>query len=195
MRSFHLVSAALLLAAFSASAQTSTYTDPKNGVSFQYPSVWKTDADPSSAASLVRENPPNITPVFAVEFSPEGNLYEKTNLTGLAYIYFATPSPNITACAKLSDVNQGQPPKPTNVIIRGVRFQHSTGGDGGMSQWMTSDAYSTYRSGTCYIFEEIFKTVNAQVAEKHDLTKAQATALTRHLHAITESIVFATPTP
>jgi hypothetical protein len=169
-----------------------TYTDPKNGVSFQYPSVWKPVADPTNyGQSLVKENSPNITPVFAVEFSQEGNLYQKTNLTGLAYVYFATPSSNATACATLGDVNQGQPPKPTNTIIHGVRFRHSTGGDGGMSQWMTSDAYSVYRNGACFIFEEIFKTVNAQVADKHNLTKAQTTALQHHLDAITQSIVFA----
>jgi hypothetical protein len=195
MRLLNLIPAALLLAAIAGHAQLTTYTDPKNGVSFQYPSVWKPDADPSSAMSLARENSPDITPIFAVEFSPERNLYEKTNLEGLAYIYLATPSANIAACAALGDLNQGQPPKPIATTIHGLRFQHSTGGDGGMSQWMASDAYSIYRNGTCFIFEETFKTVNAQVAEKHNLTKAQTAALQHHLDAITQSIVFTAPKP
>jgi hypothetical protein len=186
----------LSLTANATRAQLTTYTDPKNGVTFQYPSVWKPVADPADyGMSLVRENSNNITPVFAVEFSQEGNLYDKTNLTGLAYVYFAAPSPNITACAAVGDLNQGQPPKPTQTTIHGLSFQHSTGGDGGMSQWMASDAYSIYRNGTCYIFEEIFKTVNAQVAGKHDLTKAQTTALQHHLDAITQSIVFTPAKP
>ena len=193
---FPFVSTALIVSALTARVQLTTYSDPKTGVTFQYPSVWKPVADPANyGQSLVRENSNNITPVFAVEFSQEGNLYEKTNLEGLGYVYFAAPSPNIAACATLGDVNQGQPPKPTYTTIHGLRFQHSTGGDGGMSQWMTSDAYSVYRNGTCYIFEEIFKTVNAQVAEKHELTKAQATALQRHLDAITQSIVFTPAKP
>jgi len=197
MRLRNLILLILLgLAVITARAQLTTYTDSKNGVSFQYPSVWKPVASPADyGQSLVRENSNNISPVFAVEFSQEGNLYDKTNLEGLAYVYFATPSPNITACATLGDVNQGQPPRPTNTTINGLRFQHSTGGDGGMSQWMASDAYSIYRNGTCFIFEEIFKTVNAQVAGKRDLTKAQTTALQRHLDAITQSIVFAPPKP
>jgi hypothetical protein len=176
-----------------------TFTDPKHGVSFQYPSVWQPDAPPSSAMSLVTGNSPNITPVFSVRFSPQGNLYEKTNLTGLAFIYFAAPARNIAACAQLGDVQLDAPPplpKPTYATIHGIRYQHATGGDGGMGSWEDSDAYSVYRNGTCYIFEEIFQTVNAGMdPDVHELTKAQAKALQGHLHGITESAVFAPVKP
>jgi hypothetical protein len=198
MRFITMISAALLLTALSAAAQSSTYTDPKNGVSFQYPSVWTPVANPADyTQSVVGENS-SIKPAFVVEFSPKGNLYEHTNLTGLAYLYFVVPNSDIMACAKLGDLNMGEKPKPTKSTIHGVHFQHSKGGDAGMSHQLDSDAYSVYRNGVCFIFEEIFSNISQGVIDdpgEHDLTSAQAKALQRHLDAITESIVFTPAKP
>jgi hypothetical protein len=182
--------------ALAASAQTSTYTDPKSGATFQYPSVWTQITDTANFTnSLVAENS-SIKPTFVVEFSPKGNLYEHTNLSGLDYVYFSVPASDIMACAKLGDLNQGEKPKPTNATIHGVRFQHSSGNDAGMSHQLNSDAYSIYRNGNCYIFEEVFRTVSRGVIEgAHDLTNAQMKALQRHLDAITQSIVFTAAKP
>jgi hypothetical protein len=194
MRLYKLLFAASFALALAASAQTATYTDPKSGVTFQYPSVWKQVADPASyTQSMVAENS-LIKPVFVIEFSPKGNLYEHTNLTGLAFLYFAAPSPDVMACAKLGDVNLGESPKPTNSTIHGVHFQRSKGSDAGMSHQLGSNAYSIYRNGVCYIFEEVFMNISRGVIESaHDLSNAETKALQHHLDAITQSIVFTKP--
>ena len=70
----------------SASVPMKSYTDEVGGVSLHYPAVWtfsKTAGSyfPSAIA-------PNGEPVQAVvSFSPQGNYYEHTTLTGLQFLY------------------------------------------------------------------------------------------------------------
>jgi hypothetical protein len=191
------VAGGLLACALSASAQTahvplSTWTDSSTGVSFQYPVVWQKVAKPEAMTPpMLFEK--GLQPLVDVEFSPKGNVYEKTNLVGLDFLYATTPSATVEACYRLGEAESGDA-KKERVTLNGVEYQHAAGGGAATCHEISYDLYSTYRAGMCHLFEEDFMTVCAGVVDgTRGLTPAETKALQGHLDAVMQSVRFSAP--
>ena len=60
-----------------------------------------------------------------------------------------------------------------------------------MCHEISSEVYSTWRAGTCHLFEEDFMTLCPGVVEgTRGLTPRETRALQRHLDQIMQSVVF-----
>ena len=185
---------ALALAPLVAAAQSvplSLFTDPGSGVSFHYPSVWKRVARPETYIPPVVIQR-GLQPAVDVEFSPQGNLYEKTNLSGLDFVYATAPTASAPECYKLGEVDTGSVHKEV-IQLRGIVYQHASGGGAGMCHEIGTQIYSTYREGVCHLFEQDIMTVCPGVQEgTRGLTATEMKALQHHLDAIMQSVTFGT---
>jgi hypothetical protein len=165
------------------------YRDPAGEVSFECPAGWKLD---NSAAFYI---PPYVVSAglssrARVVFSPAGNVYEKTNLSSLIFVYAREAEASQQACAAM--VVGTQPRKTETMFIHGVPFHHFETTDGGMCHDADQHVYWTYRAGDCYVFEGDMNTLCAGVVDgQRALTEAETQALKRHLYAIPRSIRFA----
>jgi hypothetical protein len=166
-----------------------TYTDAAGDLSFDYPAVWKLD---NSAAFSV---PPHVvsgglSSQARVVFSPAGNVYQRTNLNSLIFVYGKADKPSQEACT--ATAVGSEPQKAETILVHGVSFQHFETTVGGMCHDADQQVYWTYRAGTCYVFEGDMNTLCAGVVDgQRALTAAETQALKRHLDAIPQSIRFA----
>jgi hypothetical protein len=168
-----------------------TYTDPAGDVSFDYPIVWKVD---NSAKFYIAPHilQGQFSPLVQVIFSPVGNLYAKTNLGDLVFVYVKVRRQSEEACKVLAVGSV--PVKPDTVLINGQPFQHIDTGDAGMCHGADQHIYWTHQGNTCYLFEgDMHTSCSGAVDGQRDLTKTETRALTRHLNAIPQSIRFAGP--
>jgi hypothetical protein len=174
-----------------ARAQLTTYTDPKTGVSFKYPSVWVTsDKNPSYLGQAYMSE--TAHPRASFSFSPVGNLYEHTLLLDLAFSYFVAPMKDSASCTKSVADAQSETVKPKAVEIHGIHYQQFDGAQGGMCHQQANQLNVTYRDGQCFVFERDFDTQCYGADEtRRKLTNAQMKALQRHLDEIMQSVVFA----
>ena len=171
-----------------------TYRDKATGVAFRYPSVWK----PSSPNNQNGYLPPAISDSSFVEmrkivfFSPDGNLYEKTNLQQLSFAYGVARVGSAAACSSLIADNQERT-GPVRTASRGGQiFTEVQGGDAAMSHRLQFTLDSTWHSGKCLVFEQDEATIAPYVQEgKRVLSVREEAALQRHLHAVLKSISFA----
>jgi hypothetical protein len=186
-----------LISVLSAAAQSapiplSTYTNPGTGVSFQYPSVWRVVPRPAAMTppSLIDKG---LQPLVDVEFSPKGNLYEKTNLVGLNFLYFKVPAKSVEACYQIGEADSGD--VHTQVVtLNGVTYQHSSGGGAATCHEISYGVYATFRDGQCHLFEQDFMTFCAGVVDgTRGLTAKESNALQHHLDAIMQSVTFHPP--
>ena len=104
-------------------------------------------------------------PIVDVEFSPQGNLYAKTNLVGLDFSYYTAPAKSQAACATLG--NPDSENEAVTAKINGIPYSHSSGGQGGMCHEISSEVYATWRAGTCHLFEEDFMTLCPGVVRRN----------------------------
>jgi hypothetical protein len=170
-------------------APLSTYTNATTGVRFRYPSVWKPVSRPEAQTQPFLFDR-GLQPMIDLEFSPKGNLYEKTNLVGLDFVYAAPAASSVAACYKLGEIDSGVAQKEI-VTLNDVTYQHAFGGGAGMCHQISSNIYATYRGGLCHLFEQDFMTVCAGVQEgTRGLTPMETKALQGHLDAIMQSVTF-----
>jgi len=190
MRSLKLLFACFLLVGFTAAAQNATYSDPKTGVTFQYPSVWVPyDKAPSyMGPSFISET---VQPRASFTFTNDNNVYRKTLLLSLIFSYFVVPTTDAASCLKLVQDASGGDLQPKPVVIHGVSYQEIDGGDAGMCHEQGNQIAITYRNNQCFIFERDFNTECYGADDtKRKLTAAENKALQRHLDTIMQSIVF-----
>jgi hypothetical protein len=189
-----VVAAAMLMPSLCAVAQQahiplSSYSNTSTGVAFQYPSVWKTVSKPDSMQQPFLFDQ-GLQPAVVLEFSPKGNLYEKTNLVGLDFVYATAPAASVAECYKLGEADSGAAEKEI-ITLRGVTYQRASGGDAGMCHQLSASIYATYHDGACHLFEQDFSTLCAGVQEgTRGLTSTEVDALHRHLDAIMQSVTF-----
>ena len=127
----------------------------------------------------------------SVIFSPEGNLYAKTNLLGLAFSYATASVPSAAACRALIARNPSVGSSPTRMSVAGVPFTAAVGSDAGLSHEQVFTIDSTWFRGKCFLFERDEMTVAPGVQEGvHTLTAQQNRALQRHLREVFESVRF-----
>ena len=169
------------------------YTDEVGGVSCRYPSVWTFSKTPGSY--FPSDIAPNGEPVQAVfSFSPQGNYYEHTTLTGLQFLYRRQEAPSQSACESIPLTNRDIG-KLEHVTLNGVPFAHLATGEAGMMKTESQEAYATWRGGTCYLFEEQLDEIarGTDDGKTRNLTAAEMRALRRHLNDILQSVTFSTP--
>jgi hypothetical protein len=165
-----------------------TYTDAANGVRFQYPAVW------TRSSEVVAYLPSYLTmdgstPTAVLQFSGKGNVYEKTNFDSLSFIYLAVPGKTQAECHELGEMKDENEKPPQTVVIHGVAYRHASGGDAGMSHDLSIELYSTWRSGTCLLFEEDLRNIAPGVIDgARALTPLEFHALQRHLDRIMQSV-------
>lgn len=169
---------------------THDYTDTARGVRFSYPVVWTLTTSPSGYLPAAIQGD-RVHIVQSVVFSPEGNLYEQTNLSGLAFTYALASVPDAAACSAFVTGNTEASGPATHTAIAGVPFTEIGGSDAGMSHQLVFTIDSTWRNGQCYLFERDEATIAPGVQEgKHPLTPQQDRALQRHLREVFESVRF-----
>jgi len=175
-----------------AAAPMATYGDPAGDLSFDYPAVWKIDnAAKFYLAPHILEG--GLAPQVQVLFLPAGNVYAKTTLTDLVFVYAKSPQASEEACTTLSVGSISA--KIETEMINGVSFQHFDTGDAGMCHGVDQHVYWTWRQsaggGTCYLFEgDMHTSCSGAYDGQRDLTAAEKRALLRHLNAIPQSIRF-----
>jgi hypothetical protein len=167
----------------------SIYQDAETGVRFQYPVVWKQVSDGSDylAPSVLK---PGEHAKVIVAFSPKGNLYEKTNLSGLTFTFLA---PVVHSRSECMDRVRKDPSiqHSSRQTIHGITYLHGSGGDAAMCHQQSAEVYATYRSGSCFVFEKDFNTSCAFPDQgRRELTQSEREALQRHLDAIMEIVSF-----
>jgi hypothetical protein len=168
-----------------------TYTDPSGDVAFDYPTVWKIDNSTKFyiAPHILQGG---VSPKVQLIFSPVGNIYAKTNLGDLVFLYVKASAHSDEACSRLALGTLAA--KPDTVTINGQLFQHVDTGDAGMCHGADQHIYWIRQGGICYLFEgDMHTSCSGAVDGQRDLTKTETRALMRHLNAIPQSIRFPLP--
>jgi hypothetical protein len=175
----------------------SSFKDTTNGVSFDYPAVWKLSK--RSATQPFYEPPvilqPDRLPEASVTFTSAGNYYAKTNLTGLSFTYAALPDSTRESCDKvLAAISTDSSMASDAVVLNGVSFTHLAGGGAGMCHRVTYNVYGTYRYDRCLLFEADIHTLCPGVVDgTRELTAAESKALKRHLDSVMKSVRIVEP--
>ena len=172
-----------------------SYTDDVGGISLHYPAVWTFSK--AAASYFPSAIAPNGEPVQAVfSFSPQGNYYEHTTLTGLQFLYRRQQAVTRAECESLLLTNRDVG-RLERMTLHGVPFSHLATGEAGMMKAESQEAYATWRGGTCYLFEEQLDEIAKGTDDQktRSLTAAETRALRRHLHDILQSVRFSTPKP
>jgi hypothetical protein len=181
-----------------ADVPTQLYQDLKYGVSFRYPSVWTrvTKDDQGYFGTKILDSSLGSTVEFraAVKFSPLRNYYEKTNLEYLSFTYAVANAASQKACDKIAASNVDPGGHPRVIDIAGVKFTQIEGGDAGMMQGVSLIVASTYRQGTCFLFEQDEGELAAKTKPgSRPLTAQEERNLRRHLDAVLTSVRFTRP--
>lgn len=177
---------------------TQMYQDSKYGVSFRYPSIWtrisKDDQGYFGTKILGSSLGSDVEYRAAVKFSPSGNYYEKTDLEYLSFTYAVANAVSQKACDKIAASNVDPGDHPRTIDLAGVKFTQIEGGDAGMMQSVSLIVASTYRQGTCFLFEQDEGEIAAKTRPgSRPLTALEERNLKRHLDAVLASVRFARP--
>lgn len=175
------------------------YQDSKYGVSFRYPSVWTriSKDDQGYFGTKILESSPGSDVEFraAVKFSPSGNYYEKTDLDYLSFTYAVAKAASHKACDKIAASNVDPGDHLRTIDLAGVEFTQIEGGDAGMMKGVSLIVASTYRQGTCFLFEQDEGETSAKTKPgSRPLTPQEERNLRRHLDLIFASVRFTRPT-
>jgi hypothetical protein len=181
-----------------ADVPTQLYQDLKYGVSFQYPSIWTriSKDDQGYFGTKILGSSPGSDIKFraAVKFSPSGNYYEKTDLEDLSFTYAVANAASQKACDKIAASNVDPGDHPRTMDLAGVKFTQIEGGDAGMMQGVSLIVASTYRQGTCFLFEQDEGEIAAKTKPgSRPLTVQEERNLKRHLNAVLASVRFTRP--
>jgi hypothetical protein len=200
------MSSLLLFAAACCSAQSkkpvplTTYTDSSDGLTLQYPSVWKrVNGAYAYCPPAVFQQPDTIgqrgvletgVPVtFGVEFTGKGNFYEKTGLEGLVFLFGMRKDVTQEACTKIarSLPEESETPGKRPEWLD-PHFDYSHGGECGLNHDLDAQVFTRFVDGRCYVFEEDFEKYGGAPVGHRDLTPPEETALMRHLNGIMQSV-------
>lgn len=193
-----LAALAVLVSALSLNGQSvplNTFHDPAHGVTFRYPAAWVSGVAfyLSSVIQYPRPEgglkPPLAIVGFTVKDTP--GPYQGTDLTGVQFVYNVVPDRDAAACARrVADVsNRGV----TRTILNGIAYTHYSGADAGLGHGAQREVYSTFREGSCYLFEEAIMTEDVAGAggQPRALTPAQHRELRRQLDSVMLSVRYA----
>jgi hypothetical protein len=175
-----------------------TYTDPRHGVTFRYPSVWK----PENQFGYI---PPALTqslnePIAGFGYAEDGfpregviGPYSATNLEGFGIVYSAVATANTGECeSKASSL--ASTPEHRVVRLHGRTFTVRETGGAGMSQSNSGKLYATYVRPTCYLFEtDVAAASMAALEDISALTPAQEHFIDTHLFNIMKSVIIVPP--
>ncbi len=169
---------------------TSGYVDAERGLSFRYPTVWTRSHSQQGYLPSAILDTPGVHGKQTVTFEPLG-VYASTNLTNLNFTYALLRNATAQTCHDAVAKNQDGTGPVTTAMVNGVAFTEISGGDAGMSHRLGITLDSTFRNGTCYLFERDEATIAPGVEPgKRTLTDMEEHALQRHLREVFESVRF-----
>jgi hypothetical protein len=170
-----------------------TYTDQPHGVTFRYPSAWK-------SSTQFGYHPPRLTdsgaaPITGFGYSEGGfprdrivGPYSGTNLEGVGIVYSAVPAASTAECeARAASLSNS--PKHSQIVFGHRSFSvYETEGIG-MSQSIAGRLYATYVGQTCYLFETDTAVASPGALDHiQALTPAQLRSIDMHLLGIMKSV-------
>ncbi len=170
-----------------------TYTDHRHGVTFRYPSSWK-------STTQFGYHPPRLTnssatPIAGFGYSEGGfprdrivGPYAGTNLEGVGIVYSAVPAASAAECeAKAASVSDS--PKHSQTAFGHREFSVYEAEGIGMSQSIAGELYATYGEHTCYLFETDRAVASPGALDNiQALTPAQLSSIDAHLLDIMKSV-------
>jgi hypothetical protein len=193
MRKSFICAFSLLVLVLVAPAQThrlKTFHDLKYGVTFRYPAGWSSGADVQFylGSEILQLNPDGGAgdPIVKVGFVVKqgDNAYSGTNLNGVQFVYNVISQSTVDACRKRVEEVANNPVVET--VIRGVTYNHFSGGDAGLGHQASREIYSTFQNGNCYLFEEAIHT--ASMDEVRPLDPAKLHSLRMELGEVMQSV-------
>ena len=171
-------------------AALTTFRDAQHGLSFQYPSAWRPLVPNGSMAAA------QFTSTLGPALDSQAMLAEDTNLAntdliGISFSWTVKEDGNAAACARLAADALPMGTEQPAELIRGVLFQHASGGDNGMCHHVSSELDTAFHAGRCYVFERDLETTCPDIkfpAKDTPLTPAQRAGLERTLDALMHSV-------
>ena len=167
------------------------YTDATDGVSLQYPSVWKRVSAPEAYCSSMEFSDGSRAKVpvhFGVEFTGKGNYYEKTGLEALVFLFGTEKNITQDACEKIAKNFPQADPSASSPGNAPARFDYGRGGECGLNHAMDAQVYTRFSGDRCYVFEEDFDYYGGAPDGMRDLTVSENQALLKHLDGIMDSV-------
>lgn len=172
-----------------------TYRDAQHGVSFHYPSAWK-PATQFGYHTPALSDSDDTEPIAGFGYEAGGfpredvdmpGPYAKTNLEGFGLVYSALPSANLAACESRGAA-VSRTDKHTHTVLNRRTFSIYQTGEGGMSQWIYGNLYTTYAHGTCYWFETGIAGASGVEEDINAMTKGQTRRIEVHLLEIMKTV-------
>ena len=153
-----VIFASLVAASLPAVAQQRAgwFRDERAGVSFRYPSGWTLAKQQPFQFPLLASEPGTMPRALVFTRTIEGIApWPVTELGGVAFGYDLRRAASAEECRELALPKPKRAAGHGKVTLRGVGYWHSTAGDGGMSQYLAEDLYTTYRdaSNSCLLFD------------------------------------------
>ena len=167
------------------------YTDAEDGVSLQYPSVWKRVSAPEAYCPSMEFSDGSRAKIpvhLAVEFTAKGNYYEKTVLEAMVFLFGTRKNITEDACEQIAkNFPQDDPPAafPDNAP---ARFDYGRGGECGLNHAIDAQVFTRFSGERCYIFEEDFDYYLGAPEGRRKLTPTEGQALLKHLDGIMDSV-------
>ena len=175
-----------------------TYTDQRHGVSFRYPSVWKSGTQFGYHPPALTQSQDESVAGFGYEeggFPRESAIgpYTGTNLEGFGVVYSVVATTDAAECeSKASSLSLTA--KHRVVMLHGRSFTEHETGEGGMSQSAYGKLYATYVRPMCYLFEtSVAQASMGALEDVSALTPAQQHSIDTHLFDIMKSVRIVPP--
>jgi hypothetical protein len=149
---------------FGQSVPWKTFSDPKSGVTFRYPSVWnRSDGnDPPGVSALLSKDGDRLTTLLTWQISSETDHVPTVSQSMFAFAILAAK--NQHACRNRALDVDSLADSHTRVI-HGVTFAHSNTQSAGLGHSTQNNVYTTFRNGLCYGFEIILDNSHSEDAE------------------------------
>jgi hypothetical protein len=166
------------------------FSDETGGVKFQYPQRWILSEGNkySVATSLTRQGiPPRAAAYIG---NADSNPYPNTTLVGAEFLYAPRPAASNEACSEMI-VNKEWPDAKLLApeSFNGVTFAHAKSADNWTCHYLREDLYSTYRGGTCYLFDLAVETeCFGAVDGERQLTSAETADIQATLNKILSTV-------
>lgn len=189
----------------SAAPGATRFTDPENRVSFAYPFTWTVAGNQPFmfplAISLPLVSPARQVRILVFTKSLPGvPPWPSTIFLGVEFGYDARPTASAADCRALALAEDSRGNRTINTLtIHGIPYWHGTAGDGGMSQSISDDIYTTFiaapSGNSCVLFDfaVCFSLLSGDTPPR-DLTPQERAILRRTMLEILSSIRIPGPT-
>jgi hypothetical protein len=180
------------------------FTDPKTRVSFAYPSTWTLAKNQPFmfplAISLPLASPArqlrNLVFTVSVPGVPS---WPRTIFSGVEFGYDVRQMASAGACRKLALAEDSRDTKIDPLTLHSIPYWHGKAGDGGMSQSISDDIYTTFigapTGGSCLLFDfAVYSSLMPGETRPRDLSPRERAILYHAMLNILSSVRIPAPT-